>query len=202
MTATRLRRHGKRAFLALLAASSIARAGEAPDPGWRLTVIPAFERPARHEKIPGSETAIIAAAREKDYGEIEYATTPAAWRCARKAATTHGETWLERADIQVRRDNKRVIDRVLITGDDPLLASLPLTPAFYSRFEPILGDGFYVVIPDRNTIALYPRLAGRIPPEEAAMLLERNRMAVNPLSGEVFTAKQDGLKASGVLTDE
>lgn len=202
MTATRLRRHGKRAFLALCAAASFAHAGDAPDSGWRLTVIPSFERPARHEAIPGSETAIIAAARAKKYGEIEYATTRGAWRSAREAAAAHGDAWLAHADIQVRRDKKRVVDRILITGEDPLLASLAVAPAFYNRFEPILGEGFYVIIPDRNTIALYPRLAGRIPPEEAAMLLERNRMAMYPVSREVFSATRDGLRAGGVLTDE
>lgn len=202
MTATRLRSHGKRAFLALCAAASFAHAGEAPDPGWRLTVTPSFERPSRHEKIPGSETAIIAAAREKQYGEIEYATTRGAWRRAREAADAHGDIWLAHANIEIRRDKKRVVDRILITGDDLLLTSLAVTPAFYNRFEPVLGDGFYVVIPDRNTIALYPRLAGRLPPEEAAMLVQRNRMAVNPVSREVFTATRDGLRTGGVLTDE
>ena len=61
MTATRPRHHGKRAFCALLAITSAACAAGGPDPGWRLVVIPSFERPALHRNIPGSDTAILAA---------------------------------------------------------------------------------------------------------------------------------------------
>lgn len=201
MTATRPRRHGKRAFLALLATVSLAGAGEVPDLGWRLTVIPSYERPALHEKIPGSQTALLAVGRHTGYDEIEYATTQAAWRWARDRAAADGAAWLMEARVEFRRDKSRVIDRILITGDAPLLPALALSPAFYERFEPVLGDGFHVIIPDRNTIALYPRLAGGIPPGEAGALLETFRIATYPVSREVFRATRRGLVADGVLEE-
>ncbi|MBU3665886.1 MAG: hypothetical protein FGM15_08450 [Chthoniobacterales bacterium] len=202
MIANRPRHYGKRAFLAICTAASLARAEGPPDPGWRLMLVPSFERPAQHERIPGSETAIIAAAREIDYGGLEYATTRGAWRRARETAREQGDDWLSGANIEFLRDKKRVVKRILITGDGTLTMALPMTPAFYRRFEPILGDGFYVVVPDRTTIALYPRLAGGIPAAEAAMLLEKHHMAVHPVSREVFRATRDGIRAEGVLTDE
>ena len=203
MTATRPRRYGKRAFLLLLGTAACATAAEPPDPGWRLTMIPSYEqRPPLHEKIPGSRTAVLAVARPAGYGELEYATTRGALRFCRDLAAKHGSTWLDRANINVRRDKNRVIDRVLITGNDPLLPALVTTPAFYRRFEPLLGDGFHVIIPDRGTIALYPRLAGGIPPAEAATLIDINRLATYPVSTEVFRATGDGLIADGVLVQE
>lgn len=201
MTATRPRRHGKRAFLALLAAVSLARAGDAPDPGWRLTVIPSYERPAQHENITGSRTAIVAAARHRGYGELEYATTRAAWRKAAELAEERGDAWLGAADVQIRRDRHRVIDRILITDRDPLTPALALAPAFYDRFEPLLGPGFHVIIPDRNTIALYPRAGGTIPPDEAAALLRLHRGAGYPVSREVFRASRGSLAADGILEE-
>jgi len=201
MTATRPHRHGKRAFLALVALASLARAGQGTDPGWRMTVIPSFERPALHESITGSNTAIIAVARHKGYDQLEYATTRAAWRRAGELAGTRGGLWLAQADIQVRRDRRRIIDRVLIRGNDPLLPSLALAPAFYDRFEPMLGPGFHVVIPDRNTIALYPRVGGTIPAREAAALLRMNRYADFPVSREVFRASRGALDADGILEE-
>jgi len=201
MIATRPRRHGKRAFLALMAAVSLARAGESSDPGWRMTVIPSFERPALHESITGSNTAIVAVARHKGYDELEYATTRAAWRRAEELADTHGDSWLTRADIEIRRDRRRIIDRVLIRGNDPLLPALALAPAFYDRFEPMLGPGFHVVIPDRNTIALYPRVGGTIPAREVAALLRMNRYAEFPVSREVFRASRGALDADGILEE-
>jgi len=199
MTATRPRRHGKRAFLALLAAASLARAGDQSEPGWRLTVIPSYERPAQHENIPGSRTAIVAAARHRGYDEFEYATTKAAWQRATVLAQEQGEAWLSAADVQIRRDRHRVIDRILITGRDPLTPALALTPAFYDRFEPLLGPGFHVIIPDRNTIALYPRAGGTIPPDEAAALLRLHLAAGYPVSREVFRASRGSLAAGGIL---
>ena len=202
MTATRPRRRGKRAFLALLAAASVAGAAEIPDVGWRLVVVPSFERPALHRRIPGSDTTILAVARPAPLGLFEYATTRGALRWARDLGQRAGETWLDTAKTEIRRDNKRVIQRILITGDDPLLSSLALTPAFYRRFEPLLGDGFHVIIPDRTTIALYPRLAGRIPPAEAAALFKTWLLASHPGSREVFRATPDGLVADGLLSEE
>ena len=201
MTATRPRRHGKRAFFALMLGVHAA-AGSVPDPGWRLVVIPAFERPRLHESIPGSQTAIIAAARPAPLGLFEYATTRGAMRWAVDLGSKDGAKWLADAKVQIRRGKGRVIDRVLITGPDPMLSSLALTPGFYRRFEPLLGDGFHVIIPDRNTIALYPRLAGRIPPDEAATLLQIFLVAGHPVSREVFRATSDGLVADGILSEE
>ena len=206
MTATRPRRRGKRAFLALFAAAAsvlaVAHAEDSPDLGWRLTVIPSFERPALHENIPGSHTAILATARPGELGLLEYATTRGAWRWARDRARDHGNDWLDRAEITIRRGKKRVVERILITGDNPLLPALAVTPAFYDRFEPLLGAGFHVIIPDRNTLALYPRLAGEIPPQEAATLLEINHLATYPVSREVFRATRGGLQTGGILTEE
>ena len=201
MTATRPRRYGKRAFLALMLGIHAA-AGSVPDPGWRLVVIPAFERPRLHEKISGSQTAIIAAARPAPLGLFEYATTRGAMRWAGDLGAKDGAKWLAGAKVQIRRGKGRVIDRVLITGSDPMLSSLALTPEFYRRFEPLLGDGFHVIIPDRTTIALYPRLAGRIPPSEAAALLQIFLVAGHPVSREVFRATYDGLVADGILSEE
>jgi len=202
MTATRPRRHGKRAFLALLAAASFAGAADIPDVGWRLVVIPSFERPALHRDIPGSDTAILAVARPASLGLFEYATTRGALRWSLDLGNREGQAWLDGADVKIRRNNKRVIDRILITGDNPLLSSVALTPAFYQRFEPLLGDGFHVIIPDRTTIALYPRLAGRIPPDEATSLFQTWLLASHPVSREVFRATPEGLVADGLLTEE
>jgi hypothetical protein len=203
MTATRPRRHGKRAFCALLAAcASLSQASEPTDPGWRLVVIPSFERPALHTGIPGSTTAIIAAARPDAYGLFEYATTRGALRWARDFGEKHGDAWLDAAEIQIRRDKQGVVTRILITGQDPLLSAHALTLPFYQRFEPVLGEGFHVIIPDRTTLALYPRLAGEIPPDEAAALLEMHLVASYPVSREVFRATRDGLVADGILTEE
>lgn len=201
MTATRPRRYGKRAFLALVA-SAAAAAGDTYDAGWRLVVIPSFERPAMHASIPGSQTALVAAARPAPLGLFEYATTRGAMRWARDLGAERGDAWLGQAKVEIRRGKGRVIDRVLITGRDPMLSSLALTPAFYRRFEPLLGDGFHVIIPDRETIALYPRIGGQIPPAEAAALLERFLLAGHPVSREVFRATRKGLVADGILSEE
>ncbi len=201
MTATRPRRRGKRAFLVFLLASASALADESPDPGWRLVVVPSFERPPLHENIPASDTAILAVARPGELGLLEYATTRGAMRWARERAAKDGEAWLDAARVDVRRGHGQVIDRILITGDEPLLTCLVLSPAFYRRFEPLLGDGFHVIVPHRNTIALYPRLAGRIPPPEAGALLRSHLTASHPVSREVFRATRGGLQADGILTE-
>ena len=132
---------------------------------------------------------------------MEYATTRGAMRWARERAEKDGEAWLDAANVDIRRGSGRVIDRILITGEDPILTSLVLSPAFYRRFEPLLGEGFHVSVPHRNTIALYPRLAGRIPPPEAGALFQSHLTASHPVSPEVFRATLGGLQADGILSE-
>ena len=201
MTATRPRRRGKRAFLGFLLAASSALGNDSPDPGWRVVLVPAFERPPLHENIAGSDTAILAVARPGELGLLEYATTRGAMRWARERAEKDGEAWLDAANVDMRRGSGRVIDRILITGEDPILTSLVLSPAFYRRFEPLLGEGFHVIVPHRNTIALYPRLAGRIPPPEAGAPFQSHLTASHPVSPEVFRATLGGLQADGILSE-
>lgn len=203
MTANRLRRYGKRTFLALMALACLpARAQD--DAGWRLTIIPSFETvPPVNKNIPGSRTARLAVARHQEHGELEYATTLGALRYAQDMAERHTADWIAAAKVDERRDRDGVVTRVLITSKDPLLPAIAASPGLYDRYEPVLGDGFYVVVPDRSTIALYPRLAGGgVPPEDAAALLEKNRLATYPVSREVFRATRLGLVADGVLTEE
>ncbi|MFZ9933266.1 MAG: hypothetical protein ACO3G9_08730 [Chthoniobacterales bacterium] len=202
MTATRPRRHGKRAFLALL--FILAAQGRADDAGWRLTIVPSFESaPPVNRPIPGSRTARLAVARHAGHGELEYATTQGALRHAQDLAAAHTREWIAAAKVEERRDADGVITRVVITSDDPLLPAIAASPGLYDRYEPVLGDGFYVVVPDRGTIALYPRLAAEgIPPRDATALLEVNRLATYPVSREVFRATRRGLVADGVLTED
>ncbi len=202
MTANRPRRYGKRAFLALTAMMCLdAPAGEA---GWRLTIVPSFETlPPVNKPIPGSRTARLAVARDAGHGELEYATTLGALSHAQDAAAQHAREWIDAAEVDERRDADGVVTRVLIKSEDPMLPALAAAPGLYDRYEPVLGDGFYVVVPDRNTIALYPRLAGDgIPRSDAAALLEMNRLATYPVSREVFRATRFGLAADGVLSEE
>jgi len=202
MTATRPRSHGKRAFLLLMTGMQAVTFASVPDPGWRLVVIPSFERPAIHQNIPQSQTAMIAAARDDGHGLFQFATTRGAMRWARDLGVKKGDDWLDKSEMKIRRGKDKVINRILITGKDPLLSAVVLTPAFYRRFEPLLGDGFHVIIPDRNTIALYPRIGGEIPPLEAAVLLRINILSSFPVSREVFRATAHGLVADGILTEE
>ena len=130
------------------------------------------------------------------------ATTRGALRWSRDLGQQYGDTWLDAADTEIRRDKTRVIERIFITGDNPLLSSVALSPAFYRRFEPLLGDGFHVIIPDRTTIALYPRLGRPIPAAEAASLFQTWLLASHPVSREIFRATPDGLVADGLLTEE
>jgi hypothetical protein len=202
MTANTTPSHGKRAFLLLLLLASFSPATPSIDHGWREIIVPSFDRPALYQSIPGSTTASITVARDAGYDRLDYATTRGAWRWSRERARTRGREWLAAARTEIRRDRHQVIDRILITADTPLLSSIVLTPAFFAKFEPLLGDGFHLIIPDRRTIALYPRLGGRIPPVDASVLLEFNRLSTYPVSREVFRVTRDGLIADGILSED
>lgn len=198
---TRPRFYGKCAFVILFALCILTRT-QASGNEWRLTIIPSFQHPALHKSIPGSHTATLAVAREAGYGELEFAATHEAFQEATANAEKFGNEWMTAATMDIRRDNKQVIESIFITTENSsLLPSLVMAPAFYDRLEPLLGAGFYIVIPDRNTLALYPRLAGGIPAKDTVLLLEMNRLATYPVSREVFRAQRGGLTATGILEE-
>lgn len=201
MTATTPHRYGKRAFVIFLMLSVVVGA-QTTDDAWRLTIVPAFQRPPLHKPIRGSKTAVLVAAREAGYGALEFAKENEAFQRARASAEKFGDDWVASAKMEIHRDKNHVIESIIITDENgPFLPSLALAPAFYEHFEPLLGAGFYVAIPDRSTLALFPRLAGGIPAEATVQLIEKNRLATYPVSREVFRAHRGGLTAVGILEE-
>ncbi len=183
-------------WLALVATA----AAEGPSPApWSLTIEAAFVRPALHEPVPGASTAILCAARPDGHGGLEYATTRAAWRLARERGEREGAAWLGALQREMMRNREGVVTHGLLTGTTPLTPAVVLTPAFRAEFEPIFGPDFLVVIPDRYTVGIFPRLAGGIPPEVAGALANRHFVSAEPVSREVFRVTRDGIRAEGTL---
>ncbi len=200
MTANRPRRHSKCAFVIFFMLTVVVCSGDGFD--WRVTVVPSFPEPPLYESIRGSRSVVLAAARDSGYGELKFSSARSDFQRAKIIAEKMGGEWLKSVKMEIHRDKNRVIESVVITAsDDPLLPRITIAPAFYDYFEPLLGAGFYVVIPERQLLVLYPRLAGGIPAKETSALLETYRMATYPVSREVFRSERGGLVAAGILEE-
>jgi hypothetical protein len=60
------------------------------------------------------------------------------------------------------RDRDGTIAALVLESPDPTLSSVLLVPEFSQQFGDILGPDCLVAIPNRRTLFLFPRLAGRI----------------------------------------
>ncbi len=112
-----------------------------------------------------------------------------------QTATT-GATILEAAKVEIARDAASVITHVLITSDDDRLTSSVLAPKMVERFEDTLGPEFYLAMPHRNQLLLFPK-AGAAMRSLGAAVLESYAAALHPVSKEVFALNKDGIRVVG-----
>ncbi len=99
------------------------------------------------------------------------------------------------------RDSKKVVQYAAISSEDPLTATMVLSPDFLKKFKDIFGPNILVAIPNRFTVLVFPSLASDYK-DYAGLVLSAYHDSAYPVSLEVFEISADGLRAVGVYEDE
>lgn len=162
-------------------------------------------RPPVMEEIPGSERTIRTYARnaagdlqllaEKDLAQLD-AEDPD-WRTA--ASRASAELWKE-VKIQYLRDPDGVIIAALLEGDTQQTCSLLFDPALVEKMEDVFGPEFFVAVPTRFRMMIFPKLSSRIA-DFAPVVLSDFRVSPYPVSPEVFEVSREGVRVVGILDD-
>lgn len=94
------------------------------------------------------------------------------------------------------RDKNKILESAYLHSEDPLTATVVLSPEFYGQFAKDFGPNFLVAIPNRFSVYVFPALASKYR-DYAQRVLQEYAGSSYPVSLEVFELGENGLKAIG-----
>ena len=115
----------------------------------------------------------------------------------KKAASDH----LKTLKPKYRRNSKKVIEYALLESDHPLTATTVMVDEFRDLFKETLGDQLLIVIPNRFTVYVFPKLASTIG-EYQGKFMQLFRDAVYPASSEIFEVTGKGFRVFGSFRED
>jgi hypothetical protein len=176
-------------FFAVIALTMGVRAGE-PGMAWRVWLEPKFMHAPVTAPIKGAKKTEIAGGLMGTDGlavlpKAEFAALGIPWE--KFTARARENAAADFAELQPRfeRDAKKVIVYAALESTKPIVASAVLAPKFLESFKETLGDTVLVVVPNRFTAFVFPKLASRYG-EYSPMVFRAYRETPWPVSVEVF----------------
>lgn len=105
---------------------------------------------------------------------------------------------LSTVDPLLVRDSKGVLQMAVLSADSPLLGTCVLTKGFLTKFSALFGPELLIVIPARNKVYVFPKLANRVP-EMCTTIRDDYLISPMPVSTELFELSKSGIKAVGTI---
>jgi hypothetical protein len=162
-----------------------------------------FERHPVLRFLPGSRKTILFPAYVNGRGDCtpvgsQGIPNPRSWDAFLKESGERTSLLLATIDPKLVSDQRGVIQMALIVSDNPMTASCILAPGFLQRFSTIFGPELLIVIPAKNRIYVFPKLANRMT-TMTDTIRDDYKISPMPVSTEVFELTRRGLKTVGTL---
>jgi hypothetical protein len=194
-------------FFALLAIALCAARGWAQQDQakWHLLIEPQFMHPEVSMPISGAESTVLVPGYIDENGDPQYFTKKdwdgqkLTWDTFKDRAVQNATQKKFHADLI--RDVHKVVQYADITSEDPLTATMILSPDFLKKFKDIFGPTVLVAVPNRFTVFVFPALASDYQ-EFAPMILRAYQDSAWPVSLEVFQVSDAGIKAIGTFEND
>lgn len=174
-------------------------AAAAPD--WFLLPEPKFMGHQVVFPVPGAKDTVLAPARVGEFG-MEFPTV-AEWvaskwdeETVRNVTRRFAAEWLGHVKAEFVRNPKKVVEYAILHSEKLPVAATVFAPEFCKQFEDVFGPKMIVVIPNRQTIFIFPGVAVNYA-EYAPLILEAWRSGAAKVSLEVFELGPRGLRAIG-----
>lgn len=167
-----------------------------------VVIEPKVMAPAVSRKIPGAKESVLAAARETEFGGLryydreEFESLGLTWNAFLERARRSADRVMESLEVEYFRDDREIIQYAILQSESQRTAGVVLGAAFRKAFLETLGPELVVVIPDRYTVIVFPKLAGRYGSIGPSVIEQFDR-AVYPVSTELFEIDGKGLRVIG-----
>ncbi len=184
-----------------------AQAAEGPDAKhWRVLIEPKFMKPPVAFEIPNAERTLLVPGFVNAAGEPVYFTREQwtalhlTWGDFFEKARVNAAGLLEMLKPELVRDAKKVVEYAVLRSESPLTAEVIFAPGFLKKFEGVFGATLIVVVPNRNTVFVFPKLASNYR-EFGPMVLDAYHAGQNRVSIEVFELSAERLRAVGIYDE-
>ncbi|MEO8205545.1 MAG: hypothetical protein ABI615_05145 [Chthoniobacterales bacterium] len=193
-------------LIALLTSAtlSFAEEGGKADSPYYLLIEPTFLHPPIVSPVPGSKLTLLVPSIMEN-GELRYLTKKEMLQLPIKRradfdhmAKKNSSKVLATLQPQIIRNEKNVIELLILKTDNQLAATAILAPEFVQRFESLVGPDIIVLIPSRDKVYIFPKLAGHFDIMSQTVIDEYQR-STHPVSYEAFEFKNSELRTMGVF---
>jgi len=194
-----------RIFAFLLLAFAVESAfGQQDQKAWHLLIEPTFMHPEVSFPISGARHTVLVPGYLSD-GDLHYFSKKD-WDALGLTLDTFSaraaqNTTEKKVGAELIRDRNKVIEYAAISSQDPLTATMVLSPDFLKKFKDILGDTVLVAIPNRFTVFVFPGLDTGYK-EYSPLVMRAYHDSAYPVSLEVFEISASGIRAIGAFEDE
>lgn len=151
--------------------------------------------------IPGSERTVLV--RLHNPGK-EWITTPLDPNPAEPGFAKNdllaADEVLSGLTVHWMHDSRGIREGAVLDGEMPTACAALFAPGLLPMFEDSFGPEFYVAVPSRFRLYVFPKLASN-PGIFAPSVLSDYRAAVYPVSPELFEVGPNGIRAVGILDD-
>jgi len=167
---------------------------------WHLLIEPKFMKPAVSFPISGAERTVMVPAYLDEENQPVYFTKQKFEALGVGLAAFLKQSLANATDKKVKaefvRDEKQVVRYATLQSENPLTATMVLSPNFLKMFADVFGDKPLVALPNRYTVYIFPKLASDYR-NYADMVISDYKNSAYPVSLEVFEVSPAGLKAVG-----
>jgi hypothetical protein len=192
-----------RVLLALAALLLPVWKGMAND--WFFLPEPRFMQHEVSFPLSGAKNTVLAPARLGESG-VEFPTV-AVWTAAglneeavRKVTARIASDWLTHVKVEFVRDRRNVVEFGVLRSEKLPVCVTVFAPEFRKQFEDVFGPRVMLVIPNRQTVFIFPGTGVEVA-EYTPMILEAWRSRAAKVSLEVFELGERGLRAVGRIDE-
>jgi len=188
-------------LLALGAAPACAQKDQS---AWHVLIEPDHMFPEVSFPISGARHTVLVPGYMED-GDPQYFTKKQwdaaglTWDAFRTRAAQNATQ--KKFDVQLVRDEKKVVQYAVINSEDPLTGTMVLAPDFLKKFDNIFGPKMLVAIPNRFTVFIFPGLASEYQ-DYGPEVMNAYFDSAYPVSLEVFEISSAGIRAVGTFSDQ
>ncbi len=189
-------------FMVLCWLPAVSRAATPVTEGWRVWLEPSSLRAPVSGAIDGAQhTQWAAGVRDGGWDEwlskSQWASLAISWEAFFQQARANADADLAELTPRYVRDRNRVIEYAVLSSDRPVVASAVSSAKFHALFESTLGEKVLVVVPNRFTAFVFPRLASNYT-LYAGLVFDAFESTSFTGSLEVFEVGATGWKTVGI----
>lgn len=189
----------------IVAAIFLLLAGGGMANDWFFLPEPRFMEHEISFPISAAKNTVLAPARLGETG-VEFPTV-AVWHAAglseetvAKVTARFASEMLRHTKVEYVRSRKNVVEYAVLRSDKFPVCVTVFAPEFRKQFEEVFGPKMLLVIPNRQTVFVFPGLDVDFS-EYAPMILEAWRSVAAKVSLEVFELGDRGMRATGRIEE-